>query len=104
MCYVMVSGIEKKPELNGQVGQIVSFEGGDDRRYTVRIAGNLLSLREDRLAAVPAPSPRKAPARGAKTRQAKVCSEDPEEDSAVNGVEEDFDKLPLGRLTDKGSL
>lgn len=54
--YVMVSGIEKKPELNGQVGLVVSFEGGADRRYTVKIADSLVSLRECKLVAAPTPT------------------------------------------------
>jgi len=55
MSHVMISGIEKKPELNGQIGQIVSCDGGVDPRYTVRVLGSLVKLRASKLASAPAP-------------------------------------------------
>mmetsp|Transcript_29885 Transcript_29885/g.54423 ORF Transcript_29885/g.54423 Transcript_29885/m.54423 type:complete len:321 (+) Transcript_29885:20-982(+) len=46
--YVLITGIERRPELNGQAGIVVSFENSD-RRYTVRVGDALLSLRESKL-------------------------------------------------------
>eukprot|EP00931_Biecheleriopsis_adriatica_P119540 TRINITY_DN94772_c0_g1_i1.p1 TRINITY_DN94772_c0_g1~~TRINITY_DN94772_c0_g1_i1.p1 ORF type:complete len:416 (-),score=84.19 TRINITY_DN94772_c0_g1_i1:92-1339(-) len=51
---VLITGIEKRPELNNQIGLIISYDGGGDRRYTVRVSGSLVSLRESKLSAVPA--------------------------------------------------
>eukprot|EP00929_Paragymnodinium_shiwhaense_P103162 TRINITY_DN66473_c0_g1_i1.p1 TRINITY_DN66473_c0_g1~~TRINITY_DN66473_c0_g1_i1.p1 ORF type:complete len:401 (-),score=101.33 TRINITY_DN66473_c0_g1_i1:60-1262(-) len=53
---VLVNGIEKKPELNGKVGQIVAFEGGADRRYTVSVIGMHVKLKESSLTATEAPT------------------------------------------------
>jgi len=50
---VLIQGIEKKPELNGQVGLIITYDGGVDRRYTVRVLGMNVRLREDKLSVVP---------------------------------------------------
>jgi len=50
---VETHGIEKKPELNGQIGVVLSFDGGTDRRYTVKISGSSVRLREDKLKVAP---------------------------------------------------
>jgi len=50
---VQIHGIEKKPELNEQIGVVLSFDGGPDRRYTVKVAGNQVRLREDKLKLAP---------------------------------------------------
>jgi len=50
---VLIKGIEKKPELNGQIATIVSYDGGAEKRYKVRVNGSLLSLRESKLFELP---------------------------------------------------
>jgi len=50
---VQIHGIEKKPELNDQLGVVVSFDGGPDRRYTVKVSGSMVRLREDKLKVAP---------------------------------------------------
>merc|ERR1712003_345791 len=50
---VEIHGIEKKPGLNGQIGVVFSYDGGEDRRYTVRVLGNQVRLREDKLKVAP---------------------------------------------------
>lgn len=50
---VQIHGIEKKPELNEKIGVVLSFDGGPDRRYTVKISGSMMRLREDKLKEAP---------------------------------------------------
>lgn len=50
---VLIQGIEKKPELNGQVGLVMNFDGGPDRRYKVKVAGTTLSFAERKLSPAP---------------------------------------------------
>lgn len=51
---VQIHGIEKKPELNGMIGVVLSFDyGGTDRRYTLKVAGNRLRLKEVNLKVAP---------------------------------------------------
>mmetsp|Transcript_84250 Transcript_84250/g.238735 ORF Transcript_84250/g.238735 Transcript_84250/m.238735 type:complete len:311 (-) Transcript_84250:68-1000(-) len=50
---VQIHGIEKRPELNDKIGVVLSFDGGDDRRYTVKVLGSSVRLREDKLKAAP---------------------------------------------------
>jgi len=72
--YVLIQGIEKKPELNGQVGLIVNFDGGPDRRYTVRVAGTQVRLREDKLSLAPSPPPAAPPPPGFQTPKSTMRS------------------------------
>lgn len=53
MSLVQIHGIEKKPELNEKIGLVLSYDGGADRRYTVKVSGSSLRLREDKLAVAP---------------------------------------------------
>mmetsp|Transcript_98690 Transcript_98690/g.175703 ORF Transcript_98690/g.175703 Transcript_98690/m.175703 type:complete len:291 (+) Transcript_98690:35-907(+) len=53
LALVQVHGIEKKPELNEKIGVVLSFEGGADRRYTVKVSGSMVRLREDKLKEAP---------------------------------------------------
>jgi len=53
LALVQIHGIEKKPELNEKVGVVQSFEGGTDRRYTVKVSGSVVRLREDKLKEAP---------------------------------------------------
>lgn len=73
---VMLTFIEQRPELNGQKATIVKFEGGDDRRYEVLIAGTeRVSLRESKLAPLPgAEAVAAVPADAAPAPQASVTT------------------------------
>eukprot|EP00928_Gymnodinium_smaydae_P044701 TRINITY_DN2981_c0_g1_i1.p1 TRINITY_DN2981_c0_g1~~TRINITY_DN2981_c0_g1_i1.p1 ORF type:complete len:471 (+),score=15.12 TRINITY_DN2981_c0_g1_i1:89-1501(+) len=48
---VQITGIEKRPELNGQSGVVMSYEGGIEKRYVVRVNGSSMALRESKLMA-----------------------------------------------------
>eukprot|EP00930_Biecheleria_cincta_P029187 TRINITY_DN20312_c0_g2_i1.p1 TRINITY_DN20312_c0_g2~~TRINITY_DN20312_c0_g2_i1.p1 ORF type:complete len:316 (-),score=73.78 TRINITY_DN20312_c0_g2_i1:307-1212(-) len=50
---VQIHGIEKKPKLNDKIGVVLSFDGGADRRYTVKVLGSTVRLREDKLKVAP---------------------------------------------------
>lgn len=50
---VQIHGIEKKPDLNDKIGVVLSFDGGADRRYTVKVSGSTVRLREDKLKVAP---------------------------------------------------
>jgi len=50
---VLIHGIGKKPELNEQIGLVMNFDGGADRRYTVKVLGTVVKLKENNLSIVP---------------------------------------------------
>ena len=43
---VLIHNILSKPELNGRKGEIMEYTGGFDRRYSVKVFGNVLALKE----------------------------------------------------------
>ncbi|CAL6319830.1 unnamed protein product [Bathycoccus prasinos] len=43
---VLIHNILSKPELNGTKGEIMEYTGGFDRRYSVKVFGNVLALKE----------------------------------------------------------
>ncbi|CAL6322425.1 unnamed protein product [Bathycoccus prasinos] len=43
---VLIHNILSKPELNGTKGEIMECTGGFDRRYSVKVFGNVLALKE----------------------------------------------------------
>ena len=43
---VLIHSILSKPELNGTKGEIMEYTGGFDRRYSVKVFGNILALKE----------------------------------------------------------
>ena len=43
---VLIHNILSKPELNGRKGEIMEYTGGFDRRYLVKVFGNVLALKE----------------------------------------------------------
>jgi hypothetical protein len=49
----LIQGIAAKPELNGQVGLVISYDGGADRRYSVKVLGTIVRLKEEKLSIVP---------------------------------------------------
>jgi hypothetical protein len=130
--YVLIQGIEKKPELNGQIGCIVSYDGGADRRYTVSVSGTQVRLREDKLSLAPAgyempasPSPKYAETGGitgdyvdnvlaavsadnaATTGRANVCQDPRVMEEAKRREEataETMRRMPTGELTATGRL
>eukprot|EP00928_Gymnodinium_smaydae_P040213 TRINITY_DN27306_c0_g4_i1.p1 TRINITY_DN27306_c0_g4~~TRINITY_DN27306_c0_g4_i1.p1 ORF type:complete len:497 (-),score=40.20 TRINITY_DN27306_c0_g4_i1:9-1478(-) len=101
---VTVHGIEKKPELNGKIGQVTSFDGGNDRRYTVRIDGALVSLREDKLSLAPSPRPASRKQSSAKVKAANTKAKKAKDSESEKSEIEDYHKLPLGKVTPQGIL
>lgn len=104
LTHVMISGLEKRPDLNGKLGLVLSYEGGEDRRYTVRVAGALVKLKESKLSAAPAGAAPPPPAEP----ETAVTGPSPEEvaaaEKAMASKLDECEKYPQGELTAKGAL
>lgn len=76
-CYIQASRLSVHTHLNGQVGRVVSFAGGPDRRYHVHIAGQEVKIKELDLSRCEQPQMHVPSSASARQEEARCSSDTP---------------------------